>query len=613
MLAAAVFPLLALVGGGVDMGRGYLSKVQLQQACDAGVLAARQRLGASVAVDGEVPSEVASTGQRFFNINFRDGVYGTSNRQFQMNLENDYAISGVASVDVPTTLMQVFGHNNMDISVECEAILNFSNLDVMMVVDTTGSMRHTNAGDSLSRLESVKQVIRNFYAQVEAGKAPGTEIRYGFVPYAANVNVGGLLQDDWVVSSWTYQGREDTGVRLPNGEVGRTYTRNWSSVSGTRSSWTTVSSYAATWNAAASADQSGSYSCNSSQPANSWNYTDTQNGIPYTQTQTSPAAVLEVQPMQRTQNGTRYRTRLSGSTCQVQSSTDTNYVQTFEEVTEIPSFDRTMWLYKPITRDVSNWRTEQNGCIEERDTYQIDDYDNVDFTRALDLNIDLVPTAGSPSTQWRPRYPEEIYARRIEYNGNGDFDTRNHRTIAEYVDAGNYWFSSCPAAAQKLQSMTSDELNAYLGTLRPEGATYHDIGMIWGGRLLSPTGIFADENADTENLTRARHMIWLTDGQTEPYDLSYNTYGVDGLDQRRWDPDSPFTLTQVVENRFSVACEQVKNRNITVWVVAFGTGLTDLMTECAGPGRSFEASNSEQLNDAFEAIARAMSELRITN
>ena len=137
---------------------------------------------------------------------------------------------------------------------------------------------------------------------------------------------------------------------------------------------------------------------------------------------------------------------------------------------------------------------------------------------------------------------------------------------------------------------------------------------IWGGRLISPTGIFASENADTEVRQRSRHMIWLTDGQTEPYDLAYGVYGVDGLDQRRWDPDSSSeTLPQVIEDRFGVACEQVKNRNVTVWVVAFGTGLTDLMTECAGPGRSFQASNAEQLNDAFEAIARAMSELRISD
>lgn len=614
MLAAALFPLLGLIGGGVDIGRGYLAQSRLQQACDAGVLGARKRLGASVAVDGEVPADVAETGQRFFNINFRDGMYGTSDRRFQMTLEDNYAISGAASVEVPTTIMQVFGHDTMDISVDCEAILNFSNLDVMMVLDVTGSMRRRNSGDSLSRLDTVKQVIRNFYAQLEAGKAPSTEIRYGFVPYNGNVNVGHLLEDEWVVDSWTYQGREDTGVTLPNEEAARTYYRNWRSVSGTRENWNTISTYAATWNEPTSGDGGGWYSCNGSQPANSWTYTDTTNGRMRVQTQADPAAVLQITPMRRVQNGTRYRTQIVGATCSVESSVDTNYVQSFESVTEIPSFDRTVWLYQPMTRAVSNWRAETDGCIEERDTYRIDDYDNVDFTRALDLDIDLVPSAGNPSTQWRPRYPEEIYVRRVEFDGGGDFDTRNHRTTAEYVDSGNWWFSVCPARAQKLQEMTSGELDSYLATLQPDGPTYHDVGMIWGGRLISPTGLFAAENADIAGRERGRHLVWMTDGQTEPYDLSYGVYGVDGLDQRRWDPDgSNETLTQTVENRFSVACEQVKNRNVTVWVIAFGTSVNDLMTECAGPGRFFQASNAEELNDAFEAIARSMSELRMTD
>lgn len=615
MMAAALFPLLGLTGGAIDMGRGYLSQIQLQQACDAGVLAARQRLGATVAVDGEVPSDVASTGQRFFNLNFRDGTYGTSNRQFAMTLQNDYAISGTASVDIPTTIMRVFGQDKMEVSVGCEAILNFSNLDVMMVIDTTGSMRHTNAGDTLSRLDTLKQTIRDFYATVESGKAPGTEIRYGFVPYATNVNVGHLLEDDWVVSSWNYQGRTDTGRVLPNNDVGRTYTRNWTYVSGSRTPWEEHSTYAATWNEPVSADQSGWWSCNGSRPPNAWGYTDTDNGNKRVEHQEDPRAVLHVQPRQRTHNGTRYNTWRSGSTCRVMKSTDVNYVQNFETVREVPSFDRTVWDYEQVTLDVTNWRTETGGCIEERDTYHITDYDNVDFARALDLDIDLVPTAGDPATQWRPRYPEEIYVRRIAPNGSGNFDPRPHRnTTNEYVSSGTMWFSDCPARAKKLSVMDAGELDSYLATLVPYGATYHDIGMIWGGRLLSPTGIFAAENADTEGRQRSRHMIWLTDGQTEPYDLAYGAYGIDGLDQRRWDPADQSTnpLSNVIENRFGVACQQVKNRNITVWVVAFGTGLTDLMTECAGPGRSFEASNAEQLNDAFEAIARAMSELRIT-
>ena len=39
MVAAAIAPILAMVGSGIDMGRSYLSETRLQQACDAGVLA----------------------------------------------------------------------------------------------------------------------------------------------------------------------------------------------------------------------------------------------------------------------------------------------------------------------------------------------------------------------------------------------------------------------------------------------------------------------------------------------------------------------------------------------------------------------------------------------
>ena len=52
LMAAALVPLLAMVGGGIDMGRSYLAQSRLQQACDAGVLAARKALGSAVVADG---------------------------------------------------------------------------------------------------------------------------------------------------------------------------------------------------------------------------------------------------------------------------------------------------------------------------------------------------------------------------------------------------------------------------------------------------------------------------------------------------------------------------------------------------------------------------------
>ena len=40
--AAAIIPLLLLMGSGLDMSRAYMAKLRLQQACDAGSLAGRR-------------------------------------------------------------------------------------------------------------------------------------------------------------------------------------------------------------------------------------------------------------------------------------------------------------------------------------------------------------------------------------------------------------------------------------------------------------------------------------------------------------------------------------------------------------------------------------------
>jgi hypothetical protein len=101
LIAAALGPMLALVGGAIDMGRGYLAQTRLQQACDAGVLAARKTIGSTLAEGGVLPGNAESAGMRFFNLNFRSGIYGTANRQFEMALEDDYSVSGDS--DRPTS------------------------------------------------------------------------------------------------------------------------------------------------------------------------------------------------------------------------------------------------------------------------------------------------------------------------------------------------------------------------------------------------------------------------------------------------------------------------------------------------------------------------------
>lgn len=489
LVAAAILPLLAMVGGGVDLGRSYLSQSRLQQACDAGVLAARKRLGSQAVVTGDIPEDAASIGNRFFNVNFQDGTYGTYDRAFAMTLEEDYSISAVANVIVPTTIMQIFGYAEVPVEVECQAQISVVDTDVMMVLDVTGSMGTTNPGDEVPRIAALRETVRNFHAQLAAAAAAGTRIRYGFVPYSTNVNVGGLLEDEWVTPEWTYQSR-----------------------------------------------------------------------------------VIQ------------------------------------KDDPETPK-----WKYQSLTLDVSDWRETSNGCIEERGTYEIGDYDNVDLDRALDLDIDRVPSPGDPDTQWRPQFPDIIFARNMTYDGKGSFK-KNGVTVSaqDFVSPATLGTAACPPPARKLGEMDTGEIETYLAGLQPGGHTYHDIGMIWGGRLLSPSGIFASENADRNSgIPTSRHLIFLTDGETSTLDLSYSSYGLEPLDSRRWKSNSSLSLNETVEKRFAFACSEVRKKNITVWVIGFGTALSDVMKECAGEGHYFEAADAQELNVSFSAIAKKMSELRV--
>jgi hypothetical protein len=136
--------------------------------------------------------------------------------------------------------------------------------------------------------------------------------------------------------------------------------------------------------------------------------------------------------------------------------------------------------------------------------------------------------------------------------------------------------------------------------------------MIWGGRLISPTGLFAAENADAPGKTTNRNLIMLTDGETATSQYAYGPYGIEPLDRRRWSKASTSTLTNVVEKRFAVACDEVKKRNVTVWFIAFGTNLNPVMTACAGSGHYFKADNAAELNAIFSKIAASMGDLRIS-
>jgi Putative Flp pilus-assembly TadE/G-like len=643
IIAGAIVPLIAMIGGGFDMGRLYASRTRLQHACDAAVLAGRKAM-----VGNTFSAANKSTAERFFKYNFPDGKYGT---RFPTQ-DVSGAIPGVAFsvVDgqleanaealVPMTLMAMFGANERPISADCKAELNLPNSDIMFVLDTTGSMYKKNPGDPETRIATLRSAVETFHTAITNANAAGAQIRYGFVPYSSSVNVGYLLEADWMVNNWTYQSRVADGVEVVSTAAStgtNSYNSDWATVSGNYSDLTPVD---------LPVD-----SC--SAPGDTVEWGDNLISETTEAYAGPPAGTQTIQVRQWTANGIdywldrdteSYESEEITVSCRLLGRQYNNYVEQYTRTT-VPTenaasnSNRYFWMYQPVSYDVSalkgltsggsltaqigddhtmrtvNWR----GCIEERQTVRADDYSTIPGG-ALDMDIDLVPDSGNPATQWAPALPGLVFAR-MDLDNENSWSVAPVRSYDQDVDNlededGGAW-SSCPSPARKLSAMTSSEVASYMATLTPSGQTYHDIGLIWGARLLSPSGLFAAENATAANGNAiSRHLIFMTDGNTDTQPFAYDAYGLPSIDRRRvMDPDETPTKDdqdELVAMRTTAMCNAIRAKGITIWVIAFGTDLNSMLTNCATDGRAYQADNAAQLTSAFDEIAAGISHLRLT-
>lgn len=531
--AAAIVPLMAMVGSGVDASRYYMAAARMQVACDAGALAARKAMTGSVLTTAN-----RQVGFNFFDQNFHEGQYGVTSRTRNYTANTAGVVNGTASGVLPTSIMAAFGFTQFTINVTCSADQNISNTDIMFVLDVTGSMNCpddniagcTNGNNneievSNSLIVGLRAAVLSFYDSVATAASPAARVRYGFVPYANSVNVGFDIPTAYMATSHSYQSR--------------------------------VPMYTS----------SGAFS--------QYRYCQITTGQATNCSYTTPAG----------RNGwgsVNLADLYTSSTKQIQMPTGTNGAM--ETIT---------------------WE----GCIEEASTANTGTLNPVPAS-ANDLNINLIPT--NNAERWKPMLNRAAFQRFTTSTGStittGTINTTNVQDNWRMDRSG---LNLCVPRARKLQTMTRTEVQSYVNGLAARGATYHDIGMIWGGRYGSPRGIFASENTSAPNgQAIARHIVFMTDGQLAPNRLVYSPYGLEPWDRRVSD-GSQAQMNARHEARFQAACRAAKAENMTVWVVAFGTALTQSLRDCASPDRAFEASNNAALNQTFQQIASQIAALRL--
>jgi hypothetical protein len=310
-------------------------------------------------------------------------------------------------------------------------------------------------------------------------------------------------------------------------------------------------------------------------------------------------------------------------TCTKQQQSRTRNEQRNDTKTETPIWN---WKYDQFTLDTSSYKagnsvttltgdgfTNQSwtwsGCIEERQTVAQATFSSIPNT-AYDLQIDLLPD-GNDYTQWKPQWTGLIYSR--SGIASEQSTSNNYQPSDLGTDA-----VACPKQAQKLAVVSHDDVYNYVNAsdFKANGYTYHDVGMLWGARFLSPNGIFSSENTTAPNgLPINRSIVFMTDGDMLPSQYAYSLYGFEMLDRRvsgSGTTPSDSDLKNRHNSRFSAICEAIKDMNITIYVVAYAQTMTSELQDCATPGKAFYAADDDQLEDAFQKIAKQIAQLRLS-
>ncbi|MCB1475565.1 MAG: hypothetical protein H6883_09070 [Rhodobiaceae bacterium] len=175
IFGATIVPVVALTGAAIDFTAAHNVKIKLQAAADAAALAATRNYGKNWATRQQIATDT-------FNGNLQS-VSNADNIQFSI-VDTGQSHHVDASATVETSMMGLMGIDQMHIAVDAEAISPAASIEVVLVLDNTGSMSSSN------KIGILKQSAKNFINMMEtASTIPGKSIKIGLVPFTTMVRV----------------------------------------------------------------------------------------------------------------------------------------------------------------------------------------------------------------------------------------------------------------------------------------------------------------------------------------------------------------------------------------------------------------------------------------
>jgi Flp pilus assembly protein TadG len=667
LTAAAVVPMIGVVGGAIDASRLYLTRSRLQAACDSAVLAGRKAMATNV-----YDTAAQARANAMFNFNFQNADFQTTGTTFTAAADTNGRLAATSATTVPMTLMRIFGYTQNAVSVACSADIQIPNIDIVFVLDVTGSM-----GDEINgvqKIVSMRAAAKNFYTNLQTQlTAAGTNagrVRYGFVPYSQSVNGRDLFK-----ASPDANLGELGMTHLVDSAVVESRVANFESTGGSNEWINDPDSGVTTFEQEYDANDNDTIApyieevdngtvmsnldCGHYSDNLSFSIDNSTNRQVYVYPQTSwPGAagignsvlyVPEGSSVAQTNRPTtgNYYWEISfdrkSRTWEDNSGSNTSKyrvcvreVKWEKYIRNIPEFKFKNWTYRPVTYNVSAFKT--GGTVTFATSTQ-SDYTAPGVGPYTPVELMATPDAGDLNTSsftWNGCLEERDTvaatsfspipsgAMDLNWLAGGTSNATRWRPIMDRLtynrgQSANVTSTStigaaehsCPTARMRnLNVMTQTAFNAYIDTLQPNGYTYLDIGMIWGLRLIAPQGIFAARNLVGPNGGQiSRHIIFLTDGEPVSADNSVTSYGLEGV-SRRITGSTGTAAATLHARRFQALCDAQRGTT-SIWAIAFGTSVGGNLTACADPNRAFQADDASDLDAAFATIARDIADLRL--
>lgn len=674
LIAAAVLPLMVAVGGGVDLTRAYMAEARLAQTCDAAALAGRKVMtrmkqgedqGYVAAYDADGDGHgVDQTGydevRRFVEYNFPEGMFGTSALNWEVDSSPGGTVSLAMSTAVPSTISKLAGKESFPVSVDCSATQEGINVDVVLVLDVTGSMDWDISGSSKSRIEVLRDSVENFMGQIEQLRQDisddGLRVRVGVVPYNTTVNIGRhifRLNNSWIdVSSddtqYLFENYDDTeplnvqyeGLAIPvtrRGDCVR-YLTIGPYVTGFCLEYATVEEEEIVWgykggNAAKRNDSNpvlrinpelfGFVAAGADGGANPIPLRDEdanlvdEDGNPVTTwyfDERNPYAWRGCLEMRSTVRGLGASSDLT-AVYDVNQTAPSETVPGWQPYFNVFDDDNDNEWGPPTTSQLDPSETG-NASWSQTKSFSWESHRLPWFYR-----INNGGTTNS-TFQWEWEYTDYPRVRTVSDHSDDPYEASDGNDTD--IISRNGPNKGCPDAVARLSNYTWEDLSGYIDNLETNGGTYHNVGMYWGIMLLKggPGNLFGNEDEyNGRNVKRV--LVFMSDGELSPTD-SYTSYGRElvgttARNNHTVDVDSSGAAQKSAHRmRFNLLCQLAKQEEgIEVNTIAFSSDLgeTDLnaMRNCASSqDKFFQATTAVALEQAFDEIGRNLGYLRVS-